>query len=82
MVMERKDIDPKYKWDLSVIYKDDTAFYSDYAETEKMIALNMSANMLGLGNAATPMGISAMKRLGCRMSAIAIGNWDAIRARL
>lgn len=32
-------------------------------ETEKMIALNMSANMLGLGNASTPMGISAMKRL-------------------
>lgn len=32
-------------------------------ETEKMIALNMSANMLGLGNAATPMGINAMKRL-------------------
>ncbi len=32
-------------------------------ETEKMIALNMSANMLGLGNAATPMGIKAMKRL-------------------
>ena len=28
-----------------------------------MIALNMSANMLGLGNAATPMGIKAMKRL-------------------
>ena len=33
------------------------------SETEKMIALNMSANMLGLGNAATPMGINAMKRL-------------------
>lgn len=32
-------------------------------ETEKMLALNMSANMLGLGNAATPMGINAMKRL-------------------
>ena len=32
-------------------------------ETEKMIALNMSANMLGLGNASTPMGINAMKRL-------------------
>lgn len=32
-------------------------------EAEKMIALNMSANMLGLGNAATPMGIAAMKRL-------------------
>lgn len=32
-------------------------------QTEKMIALNISANMLGLGNAATPMGIEAMKRL-------------------
>lgn len=28
-----------------------------------MIALNMSANMLGLGNASTPMGISALKKL-------------------
>ena len=33
------------------------------SQTEKMIALNISANMLGLGNAATPMGIEAMKRL-------------------
>ncbi len=32
-------------------------------ETQKAIALNMSANILGLGNAATPMGINAMKRL-------------------
>ena len=32
-------------------------------EAEKMIALNMSANMLGLGNASTPMGISALKKL-------------------
>ena len=32
-------------------------------EAEKLIALNMSANMLGLGNAATPMGIKAMKKL-------------------
>lgn len=32
-------------------------------EAEKMIALNMSANMLGLGNASTPMGINALKRL-------------------
>ena len=38
-------------------------FKIDDVETEKMIALNMSANMLGLGNAATPMGINAMKRL-------------------
>lgn len=38
-------------------------FKLDDPEAEKLIALNMSANMLGLGNAATPMGISAMKRL-------------------
>ncbi len=38
-------------------------FKIDNQEIEKMIALNMSANMLGLGNAATPMGINAMKAL-------------------
>ena len=38
-------------------------FKIDDQETEKMIALNMSANMLGLGNAATPMGIKAMEEL-------------------
>ncbi len=38
-------------------------FKIDNSEIEKMIALNMSANMLGLGNAATPMGIKAMKAL-------------------
>lgn len=32
-------------------------------ETQKVIALNLSANMLGLGNAATPAGIKAMKML-------------------
>lgn len=38
-------------------------FKIDNSEIERMIALNMSANMLGLGNAATPMGIKAMKAL-------------------
>ena len=33
------------------------------SESEKLIALNLSANMLGLGNAATPLGIRAMKKL-------------------
>ena len=37
MIMERKDVDPKYKWDLSVIYKDEKAFYEDYAKCEKLI---------------------------------------------
>ena len=31
--------------------------------TQKLIAMNVSANMLGLGNAATPMGIKAMQAL-------------------
>lgn len=34
---ERKDIPAKYKWDLSVIYADEKAFYDDYAKVEKMI---------------------------------------------
>lgn len=38
-------------------------FKIDNEEIERMIAMNMSANMLGLGNAATPMGIKAMKAL-------------------
>jgi spore maturation protein A len=32
-------------------------------ETLKVISLNVTANLLGLGNAATPLGIQAMKRL-------------------
>ncbi len=38
-------------------------FRVDNEEIEKMIALNMSANILGLGNAATPMGIKAMQAM-------------------
>ena len=37
MALERKDIDKKYKWDLSAIYKDEAAFFEDYAKAEKMI---------------------------------------------
>ena len=32
-------------------------------ETKNAVAMNMTANILGLGNAATPLGIEAMKRL-------------------
>ena len=32
-------------------------------EAKKYIAMNMSANLLGMGNAATPMGIKAMQSL-------------------
>lgn len=33
------------------------------AEAKKYIAMNMTANLLGMGNAATPMGIKAMQCL-------------------
>lgn len=38
-------------------------FKVDKPETQKLIAMNVSANMLGLGNASTPMGIKAMQAL-------------------
>lgn len=38
-------------------------FKVDDPQTQKVIALNMSANILGLGNAATPMGIKSMQAL-------------------
>ena len=37
MIKDRKDIDPKYKWDLSKIYKDEAAFNADYALAESKI---------------------------------------------
>ena len=37
MMMDRKEIDKKYKWDLTVIYADDAAFNSDYKKAESLI---------------------------------------------
>lgn len=37
MPLERKDVEQKYKWDLSVIYKDEKAFYDEYARAEKLV---------------------------------------------
>ena len=37
MIKDRKDIDKRYKWDLSVLYADEKAFYADYAAAEKEI---------------------------------------------
>lgn len=37
MIKERKDIDPKYKWDLTVIYADEDAFFADYARAEALV---------------------------------------------
>ena len=41
-------------------------FFPDYREDEEIkgkICMNLSANLLGLGNAATPLGLSAMKAM-------------------
>lgn len=38
-------------------------FKSDNVEANKFIAINLASNILGLGNAATPSGISAMQKL-------------------
>ncbi len=38
-------------------------FPSSDAETRKYITMNVSANLLGLGNAATPMAITAINRM-------------------
>lgn len=38
MVYERKDIAPKYKWDLTAIYKTEADFNADYALTEQKVA--------------------------------------------
>lgn len=38
-------------------------FKVEDTKTQKLIAMNLSANMLGLGNASTPLGIKAMQQL-------------------
>lgn len=38
-------------------------FRVDNPNTQKLIAMNVSANMLGIGNASTPLGIKSMQAL-------------------
>lgn len=40
-------------------------------ETLAIISANLSANMLGLGNAATPLGIRAARRMACGCGGVA-----------
>jgi len=37
MVLERKDVDKKYKWDLTVIFKDEEAFNAEYKRAQKLV---------------------------------------------
>ncbi|PKK95777.1 MAG: hypothetical protein CVV59_01975 [Tenericutes bacterium HGW-Tenericutes-4] len=45
-------------------------FGKQNAETENQIAINISSNMLGMGNAATPSGIRAMEGLDSKTGKI------------
>ncbi len=40
-------------------------FYTKNEKAKKLMSLNISANMLGIGNAATPSGLAAMEELAC-----------------
>ncbi len=53
-------------------YKNDNA-------TKDAIAMNMTANILGLGNAATPLGITAMQKLKQKNKNSDTANRDMIR---
>ena len=61
MILDRKSIDPKYKWDLTAIYEDEAAFYADYKKVEALVKSypahekTITASAEGLYNALTAM---------------------------
>ena len=60
-IMEKTGLDKK----LSSLFKPITnkLFKGESDETQATIGLNMAANMLGMGGAATPLGIKAMEQM-------------------
>ena len=60
-IVDKSGLGQKLEKLLSPIIK--FLFQSNDPETNKYIAINMASNILGLGNAATPSGISAMQKL-------------------
>lgn len=60
-LVEQTGLSNKIAWLLSPII--DWLFGKTDEKTKSYIALNMSTNMLGMGNACTPMGIKAMENL-------------------
>ncbi|NCA79629.1 MAG: spore maturation protein A [Sphingobacteriia bacterium] len=47
--------------------------------TAQAISMNMTANLLGLGNAATPFGIEAMKRMNAQNQTKGVATNDMIK---
>lgn len=60
-LVELSKLSDKIAWLLSPVI--DWLFGKMDEKTKSYIALNMSTNMLGMGNACTPMGIKAMQNL-------------------
>ena len=60
-LVELSKLSDKIAWLLSPVI--DWLFGKTDEKTKSYIALNMSTNMLGMGNACTPMGIKAMQNL-------------------
>ena len=60
-IVDKSGLGQKLEKLLSPIIK--FLFRSKDSEANKYIAINMASNILGLGNAATPSGISAMQKL-------------------
>jgi spore maturation protein A len=62
-IMDKLGISDKIAWCMRPVLK--LIFGKDLSkESNKYVSLNMSANFLGLGNAATPMGMQAINSMG------------------
>lgn len=48
------------------------------SETRNAVSMNITANLLGLGNAATPLGIEAMRRLQARSEKKSLASNDMV----
>lgn len=70
-IIEKTGLDKK----LSSFFKPitDHLFKGENDETKALISMNMAANMLGMGGAATPLGIRAMERMDNK-SGVATNN--------
>lgn len=62
-IAEKSGLDRMIAFLLSPVLKVLFPALEKESEAYKFIGLNMSANLLGLGNAATPFGLEAMKQL-------------------
>jgi len=70
-VMRRAGLADKLSWLLRPVLKRLYPTVADDRGVMDSIAANVSANLLGLGNAATPLGLEAARRMSGRSGAVA-----------